>query len=86
MKKETLIAILASVLIATLTFAQVEPSDLRSKSWSFVATKMPAEWYGSAEAKSVAENVLMAQKEIGGWGEKQTLSSPIYRNGKIPLP
>ena len=28
---------------------------------------MPSEWYGSDEAKTVAENVLIAQKEIGGW-------------------
>jgi pectinesterase len=82
MKKETLIAILASVLIATLTFAQVEPSDLRSKSWSFVATKMPAEWYGSAEAKLVAENVLMAQKEIGGWEKNKPYHHPFTETEK----
>lgn len=67
MKTGTLIAILACVLTTAFTFAQEKPSDLSSKSWQFVATKMPAEWYGSAEAKSVAKNVLMAQKEIGGW-------------------
>jgi pectinesterase len=67
MKKLTLIAIIACVLTTNMTFAQEKPSDLSSKSWPFVATKMPAEWYGSAEAKSVAENVLMAQKQIGGW-------------------
>jgi len=67
MKIGTLIAIFACVLTTSLTFAQEKPSELSSKSWPFVATKMPAEWYGSAEAKSVAENVLMAQKEIGGW-------------------
>jgi PelA/Pel-15E family pectate lyase len=38
-------------------------------SWKVVATRMPSEWYGSTEAKLVAENVLIAQKEIGGWAK-----------------
>jgi PelA/Pel-15E family pectate lyase len=38
-----------------------------SKSWNYVATKMPDEWYASDEAKLVAENVLLSQKAIGGW-------------------
>lgn len=67
MKTVTLIAIFAFALTTIFAFAQDKSSDLSSKSWQFVATKMPDEWYGSAEAKSVAENVLIAQKEIGGW-------------------
>jgi pectinesterase len=61
------IAIFAFVFTTTFTFGQDKPSDLSAKSWQQVATRMPVEWYGSAEAKSVADNVLMAQKEIGGW-------------------
>ncbi|MES2773095.1 MAG: pectate lyase [Bacteroidota bacterium] len=38
-------------------------------SWKEVANRMPAAWYGSKEAKAVAENVLIAQKEIGGWAK-----------------
>lgn len=67
MKTGFLIVIFAYILTTTFTFAQDKPSDLISKNWKEVATKMPIEWYGSDEAKSVAENVLMAQKEIGGW-------------------
>jgi pectinesterase len=37
--------------------------------WKQVANGMPTAWYGSDEAKSVAENVLLAQKEIGGWAK-----------------
>ena len=57
MKTGTLIAILACVITTAFIYAQENPSDLSSKSWQHVATKMPAEWYSSAEAKSVAENV-----------------------------
>lgn len=46
---------------------QTDPNNYLNKRWRDVATKMPPKWYGSSEAKLVAENVLLAQKEIGGW-------------------
>ncbi len=61
------ITILAITFISIFGFAQDKLSDIQSKRWRDVATKMPAEWYGSKEAMLVAENVLLAQKEIGGW-------------------
>lgn len=61
------ISILALILGVVLCCSQKKSSDYLSKSWKYVATKMPSEWYGSDEAKLVAENVLLAQKEIGGW-------------------
>jgi pectinesterase len=67
MKVVKLISIAALTLTTTLGFTQDNSADYLSKSWKEVATKMPSEWYGSNEAKSVAENVLLAQKEIGGW-------------------
>ena len=65
--------ILAVVLIALATTysctqnKQDTSSDYLSKRWKDVATTMPSEWYGSDEAKLVAGNVLLSQKEIGGW-------------------
>jgi len=67
MKIVKLISIAVLTLTTTLSIAQDNSPDYLSKSWKEVATKMPSEWYGSDEAKSVAENVLLAQKEIGGW-------------------
>lgn len=60
--------ILAGTTIHSL--AQDKQSDsprYLNKSWKEVATRMPAEWYASEEAKLVAENVLLSQKAIGGW-------------------
>jgi len=47
--------------------AQSSDHGYLNQSWKQVATQMPVEWYGSQEAKLVAENVLLSQKEIGGW-------------------
>jgi pectinesterase len=46
---------------------QVQPRRYLILSWKEVATKMPDEWYGSREAKMVADSVLKYQTAIGGW-------------------
>ncbi|MDD3320564.1 MAG: pectate lyase [Paludibacter sp.] len=55
---------------STISFARNKTdksSDYLNHNWKYVATRMPADWYSSDEAKQVAENVLISQKEIGGW-------------------
>jgi pectinesterase len=42
-------------------------SSMASKTWVSIATSQPAAWYSSNEAKEVAENVLLYQKNAGGW-------------------
>lgn len=37
------------------------------KSWSDIIRKSDASWFGSDEAKKIAENVLLYQRNIGGW-------------------
>jgi PelA/Pel-15E family pectate lyase len=45
--------------------------DYLNLSWKQVATKMPEDWYGTDAAKQVAENVLLCQKDIGGWAKNK---------------
>lgn len=44
-------------------------SKYLGKTWKQVATEMPAVWYGSYEAKMVADSVLKYQTDIGGWAK-----------------
>ncbi|MBZ4034029.1 pectate lyase [Flavobacterium sp. 17A] len=37
------------------------------KRWSEIIRKSDAAWFASAEAKKIAENVLLYQRDIGGW-------------------
>jgi PelA/Pel-15E family pectate lyase len=37
--------------------------------WIHLATAMPDAWYGSAEARAIAETVLKYQTNIGGWAK-----------------
>jgi len=74
MKIKTLFTFLAVMVYAT-AFAQ-EASYL-TMSWKQVATKMPDAWYGSDEAKAAAENVLLNQKDIGGWEKNKEFHQPL---------
>jgi pectinesterase len=68
-----------SIFIVTITTTLVsaqnqetsEPDSYLTKSWKEVATQMPDIWYGTDEAKAVAENVLLCQKDIGGWAKNK---------------
>lgn len=70
--------------LLVLTFCLINPSgilaqkeektnsdDYLNLSWKKVATKMPEDWYATDEAKQVAENVLLCQKNIGGWAKNK---------------
>ena len=48
---------------------EIDPEDFMKIRWTRVATAMPDAWYGSDQAKTVAENVLNYQTEIGGWAK-----------------
>ncbi len=61
------ISIVVFSLTSFIASAQQNSPDYLKKRWKDVATKMPDEWYGSEEAKQVAENVLICQKDMGGW-------------------
>ena len=70
MKSPFLTYLLLALTSAFVSAQDVKPeksADYLSRSWNQVATGMPAAWYGSEEAKRVAENVLLSQKNIGGW-------------------
>ncbi|MES2773835.1 MAG: pectate lyase [Bacteroidota bacterium] len=55
------------------------------RSWKDVATKMPDDWYGSDEAKAVAENVLFSQHDIGGWSKNKPYHHPLSEADKAQV-
>jgi PelA/Pel-15E family pectate lyase len=54
-------------------------------SWKQVATGMPESWYGSGESVEVAENVLLYQREAGGWPKNTSFHLPIDETGKAAI-
>lgn len=72
------------VVLITTTFISaqisndIKPDDYLNLQWKQVATRMPDAWYGSDEAKMVADSVLKYQTEIGGWPKNSG-----FHNGKV---
>jgi pectinesterase len=73
--KTKAIALLLLFMTGTMSSAQNNrqnrQDDYLERRWSQVATQMEPEWYGSDDARRVAETVLSFQKEIGGWEKNQ---------------
>jgi PelA/Pel-15E family pectate lyase len=62
--------------------AQIQISQL---SWKYVATQMPDSWYGSEESKTVAENILLYQRNVGGWPKNIPMHKPLSDAEKADL-
>src|SRR5680860_25141 len=65
-----------------IIFAQQKTDDLR---WPEVVLNQPNEWYGTAEAVEIAENVLLYQRDIGGWPKNLPLHHELTSNEKAKL-
>ncbi len=73
-----LVAFFAGLVVHSATAQK----PLSERSWSSVAKNMPEEWYGSDESKKVAENVLLFQRDIGGWPKNIPFHKPISESEK----
>jgi len=74
------ILILMSFGIISIVEAQV-----LDKSWRTIIEKMDADWYASDEAKAIAENVLLYQRDIGGWPKNIQMQKPLSSDEKKEL-
>ncbi|MBD1433254.1 pectate lyase [Sphingobacterium sp. DN00404] len=66
-----LVTLLASAIVTGQDRHNPTTQNYLRMRWTTVATGMPSAWYNTDEAKRVAENVLVSQKDIGGWVKNQ---------------
>lgn len=63
-----------SIILLCVGLLGAGAQNASSLSWANVcAGKMPADWYGSDEAKQIADIVLSVQKNSGGWMKNDEL-------------
>ncbi len=74
--------VLFGMLTWLFSVAVAQEGDILEKSWKEVSTKMPEEWYGSETALTVAKNVLLCQKDIGGWAKNTPYHHPMSEKDK----
>ena len=80
------LGIFAIVFLALKLPAQlIAQKPLNELSWSTVATKMPDNWYGSDESVTVAGNVLLYQRNIGGWPKNTPFHKPLSTEEKARI-
>ena len=73
--KRLLIILMTCALVTSVT-AQRLPSK-HPKQFKRLARHMPAEWYSSQEALSVADSVMKYQFPSGGWAKNQDWHLPV---------
>lgn len=66
----------------TIMFAQTALDKIK---WSQVVYDQPEEWYGSDEATRIAENVLLYQRQIGGWPKNTAMHHMLTESQKNRL-
>ena len=54
--------------------------------WDKAVLKQQPEWYGSAEARAVADSVIQYQSPQGGWPKSTDLAIPPRSPGDVPPP
>ncbi|WP_269242444.1 pectate lyase [Flavobacterium limnophilum] len=77
--KETIILALLFVM-STSSYAQ-----LSQEKWSEIITKKEPAWFATREAYDVAENVLLYQRNIGGWPKNIEMHAPLTNQDKQKL-
>ena len=77
--KKTIVLALLFTLNATI-FAQIS-----KQKWPDIINKSEPAWFATAEAKAVAENVLLYQRNIGGWPKNTQMQNPLTEVEKQKL-
>jgi PelA/Pel-15E family pectate lyase len=77
--------LLVFILLITFSININCQVPIAQRSWKYVATQMPDEWYGSEESKAVAENVLIYQRDAGGWPKNSPIHKPLTAAEKAKI-
>ena len=65
------------ILVSFCTNAQVH-----NKLWKSITQSQNEKWFASAEAIKIAENVLLYQRNIGGWPKNIQMQKVLSDKGK----
>jgi pectinesterase len=79
-KLKTVVVFALLLALNTTIFAQVS-----IQKWPDIINKSEPAWFATAEAKAVAENVLLYQRNIGGWPKNIQMQTPLTEVEKQKL-
>ncbi|KIC00836.1 pectate lyase [Flavobacterium sp. JRM] len=79
------IKIIVLNLIALLGCSIMLQAQNNYKNWSDIIRKSNAAWFATPEAQTIAENVLLYQRNIGGWPKNIEMQKPLSEAEKQSL-
>ncbi len=74
--------VVAGIRELELPVAKYLKKDISELKWSQVVENQPAEWYGTPEAIAIAGNVLLYQRNTGGWPKNIPMHYPLAEADK----
>lgn len=78
--KRTIILLLVTCMLSLNMHSQVH-----NKKWESITKMDEGAWFASNEAKEIAENVLLYQRNIGGWPKNIQMQQPLSKGEKQKL-
>lgn len=81
MKKDKIILFLVTIILFSIDFQ----AQVHSKSWRKIIHKKEGIWFASDQAKQIAENVLLYQRNIGGWPKNVQMHKLLSKEEKAKL-
>lgn len=73
------------VLLFIVGFSFTVKAQNTNKNWPDIIRKNDASWFGTEEAKKIAENVLLYQRDIGGWPKNIQMQNELTPSQKKEL-
>lgn len=65
------------ISILFIAFSIMLNAQGNEKSWKKITQSKEERWFGSEEALSIADNVLLYQRDIGGWPKNTEMQKPL---------
>ena len=73
------------IFLTILTFHISAQNNISGLKWKELVSKQPTDWYGTDEAKNVADNILLYQRDVGGWPKNIQMHLPLSEKEKDDL-
>lgn len=73
------------IVFFTVLFMTQVKAQVHDKSWKDIIYKSEDSWFVSNEAKEIAENVLLYQRDIGGWPKNIQMQNKLAEIDKTAL-
>ena len=77
--------VLKYFIVLTIFGKSLLQAQIHDRSWQQIIHRKEGAWFATKEAMDIAENVLLYQRNIGGWPKNIQMQKPLSANEKTAL-